>query len=176
MPWRLIMRNNTRRLLAVVSLGIIAGHSAPVDAGAPAVCCFGSDCALLEQNQCEAQGGYFVGAASCDSLCDFGACCLPGPECREDDGVGGRMDEAFCDELGGQYFGGAGCGPANPCDPSGPPEGYEVVEVSLPEFSHRSHFWPRINECGQVVFGLNRTQNTPSVPGSCSMTMDRWST
>ena len=132
---------------------IASGATAQSIGGVAAACCIGSDCSILEQDECEAQGGYFVGAAFCGSFCAFGACCLPGPECRDDDGVGGRMDESLCQQFTGDYVGGAGCdGDGDPCDLSTIPDGYEVIDIAGGNvFHHR----PRINNCGQIVYYRN---------------------
>lgn len=119
-------------------------------------CCMGETCVEMFPATCEVQGGYPAPqVTSCSAgLCERGACCIEPDECIDDDGFGGPMDEQLCDILFGTYVGGASCIGQAPCPFQKLPSGYEIIEISPPELNHFQHGRPKINDCGEIVFGV----------------------
>jgi len=114
-------------------------------------CCLGSTCMETDAFDCRELGGYFLeGVGPCTELvCATGACCIQDAECLDD---GGDMDESLCDIMNGHYLGGAVC-ENDPCQRFRIPKGFEIVEVT-PGMEALEHWYPRLNNCGQIVFDL----------------------
>jgi len=127
--------------------------------GPASACCIGSTCLVTDERDCETQGGYFlslVGLCTAN-ICATGACCLEAdglgvPQCRDDDGLGGAMDESFCASLGGAYVGGSNCVDGAPCPFHQVPDGYEVIDVTPISLQGFEIFNAQINDCGQITF------------------------
>ena len=73
-------------IAALLAVNIFAkterGAEAQVSSAVPGACCLPDErlCIIVEQADCEAQGGTFVGGDNCDAACR-GACCPPKGAC-----------------------------------------------------------------------------------------------
>jgi hypothetical protein len=133
---------------------VTVAYARPASPTATGSCCLGSSCMETDAFDCRELGGHFLeGVGPCTQfVCDTGVCCKQNPECVDDDGFGGDMDEALCHTVGGDYLGGAAC-TEDPCQRYRIPLGFEIIEAA-PGTETLEHGVPRINNCGQIVFHM----------------------
>lgn len=82
-------------------------------AGCAGACCFGGLCTVLDQTECVANGGVFVGySVSCDPNPCLGACCF-------NDGTCLIRSSPSCGNAGGEYSGNQTSCTPNPCPQPG---------------------------------------------------------
>lgn len=92
--------------------GVLPCPDAPPPIGA---CCLGCSCTVVQQTECDAMGGTFMGPnTSCSpNICgEPPAVCCVNEQCT-------IVTSCECQALGGEYFPGADTCSPNPCEPLG---------------------------------------------------------
>ncbi len=117
-------------------------------------CCVDSTCVGATPSDCENQGGYFVpGVTNCfPATCQTGACCDAQANCVDKNVFNQPMTFTDCNAQNGTYYGGAHCVQGDPCGFQQIPLGFEILDIVTPELQGSEHYWPKINNCGEVIF------------------------